>query len=409
MKKLLLLAGLLLALLPAAASAAPDAPVLAKYYAWFDENTWGNGTLTDQPAQTYRSADRGAIERQVDQAKGAGIDGFELNWWGPDNPTDNNLATLLDVAGAKGFKVTVDVDLNSPFLTSRGDVANALSYLKKYHGHPAWFRVDGRPVVSFYGIRKYGVGDWANIRAASGNGDALWIGEGDQFGYLQAFDGIHPYSVAWSPNPSAQLASYASRTRAYPGKHWVATVMPGYNDTRLGRSNGFAVDRRGGDYYRNLWNGAIATKPTFIVITSWNEWPEGSHIEPSKGYGDLYLAITREKAAEFAGQHVAPPPSSLPTSAAGRSLAPGAAGAGCRFQLGFAALRGAIPGVVGGCVEDEHHNPENGDALQKTTGGLLVWRKSDNFTAFTDGHRSWVAGPFGVQSRLNSERFAWER
>src|SRR5687767_3612761 len=353
MKKLLFLAGLLLALLPAAASAAPEAPVLAKYYAWFDENTWGNGTLTDQPAQAYRSADRGAIERQVDQAKSAGIDGFELNWWGPDNPTDSNLATLLDVAQKKGFKVTVDVDLNSPFMTNTGDVTNAMSYLKKYYGHPAWFRVDGRPVVSFYGIRKYPVATWGQIRAASGNGDALWIGEGDIFGYLQVFDGIHPYSVAWSPNPAAQLASYASRTRAYAGKHWVATVMPGYNDTRLGRSDGFAVDRRGGDYYRNLWNGAIATKPTFIVITSWNEWPEGSHIEPSKGYGDLYLAITREKAAEFAGQHVAPPPSSLPTSAAGRSLAPGAAGAGCRFQLGFAALRGAIPGVVGGCVEDE--------------------------------------------------------
>jgi hypothetical protein len=92
-----------------------------------------------------------------------------------------------------------------------------------------------------------------------------------------------------------------------------------------------------------------------------------------------------------------------------RTSAPATSAPGCRFQLGFAALRGAIPGVVGGCTEDEHHNPANGDALQKTTGGLLVWRKSDNFTAFTDGHRSWVAGPFGVQSRLNSERFAWEK
>jgi glucose/arabinose dehydrogenase len=81
----------------------------------------------------------------------------------------------------------------------------------------------------------------------------------------------------------------------------------------------------------------------------------------------------------------------------------------CRFQLGFAALQSQISSIVGTCLEDEHHNPENGDALQKTTGGLLVWRKSDNFTAFTDGHRSWVAGPYGVQSRLNGERFPWEK
>ena len=93
-------------------------------------------------------------------------------------------------------------------------------------------------------------------------------------------------------------------------------------------------------------------------------------------------------------------------------LSPGARAAvaqSCRFTLGFKALHDLAPVVVGECLEDEHHNPENGDALQKTTGGLLVWRKRDNFTAFTDGHRSWVAGPYGVQSRLNTERFAWER
>lgn len=81
---------------------------------------------------------------------------------------------------------------------------------------------------------------------------------------------------------------------------------------------------------------------------------------------------------------------------------------GCAFTLGFKALRDQIPGVVGACLEDVHHNPANGDGLQRTAGGLLVWRKADNFTAFTDGHRSWVNGPYGVQARLNSERFAWE-
>jgi uncharacterized protein YkwD len=93
--------------------------------------------------------------------------------------------------------------------------------------------------------------------------------------------------------------------------------------------------------------------------------------------------------------------------AAARSVAPSASG--CGFTLGFRALRDHIPGLVGGCLENEHHNPENGDGLQRTTGGLLVWRKADNFTAFTNGHRTWVAGPYGVQSRLNSERFFWER
>ena len=87
---------------------------------------------------------------------------------------------------------------------------------------------------------------------------------------------------------------------------------------------------------------------------------------------------------------------------------PAAAQSSCRFQLGFAALRAEIPGVVGDCLEDERHDGGNGDALQRTTGGLLVWRKADNWTAFTDGHRTWVNGPFGLQERLNTERFPWE-
>jgi hypothetical protein len=78
------------------------------------------------------------------------------------------------------------------------------------------------------------------------------------------------------------------------------------------------------------------------------------------------------------------------------------------YKLGFKALADQIPGVVGIPLEDEHHNPLNGDALQRTSKGLMVWRKADNQTLFTNGHMSWVNGPLGLQSRLNSERFDWE-
>ncbi|HLE81582.1 MAG TPA: hypothetical protein VJA25_09845, partial [Dehalococcoidia bacterium] len=66
--------------------------------------------------------------------------------------------------------------------------------------------------------------------------------------------------------------------------------------------------------------------------------------------------------------------------------------ADCTFVLGFQAIHDTIPEVVGDCRVDQHYNPDNGDALQETTGGMLVWRKADNFTAFTDGYRSWVNG-----------------
>ena len=81
----------------------------------------------------------------------------------------------------------------------------------------------------------------------------------------------------------------------------------------------------------------------------------------------------------------------------------------CTFVGGFATLREQVgTQKVGECLEDEHFSAENGDTEQRTTGGLLVWRKADNFTVFTDGGTTWMNGPNGLQSRPNGERFSWE-
>src|SRR5579859_800326 len=81
--------------------------------------------------------------------------------------------------------------------------------------------------------------------------------------------------------------------------------------------------------------------------------------------------------------------------------------ADCQFVLGFQTFNQLAPDVVGPCTSNQTF-AANGDAVQMTTHGMLVWRKSDNFTAFTDGTHTWLNGPNGIQERLNSERFPWE-
>ena len=86
-----------------------------------------------------------------------------------------------------------------------------------------------------------------------------------------------------------------------------------------------------------------------------------------------------------------------------------ASAADCEFVHGFATLRNLIGHeIVGECLENEHYNAI-GDSNQQTTGGLLAWRKVDNWTAFTDGYRTWINGPNGLEQRLNTERFEWEQ
>jgi hypothetical protein len=75
--------------------------------------------------------------------------------------------------------------------------------------------------------------------------------------------------------------------------------------------------------------------------------------------------------------------------------------------MGFGTIANMMGGVAGQPVENEWYEA-NGDGLQRTTAGMMVWRKADNWTAFTNGFMTWVNGPYGLQMRPNTERFPWE-
>ena len=297
-----------------------DRLVLAFYYTWFDEASWSPDRLSDQPLEAYASRDRGVMGRHIDQAKAAGIDAFVVAWYGPNgdtNQTEPNLAALLDEAAARGFKIAVLFETDSPFLGSVDATTGALQHLLGVHAsHPAYLRVDGRPVVFFWRPSIYGVDTWAAIRAQADPGyNAFWVSEGVDTGLLSVFDGHHLYSNTW--NPPADLTAtnqkFAARVDAMSAatganKQWVATVMPGYNDVKIRPDSGFATDREGGAYYERAWQAAIAGGADWVVINSFNEWPEGSYIEPSAAYGDRFLGLTATWSGQFKGGTSAPAP-----------------------------------------------------------------------------------------------------
>lgn len=314
---LLLLVMMLGALLqyPRAANAAPagrppaqsssDRLVLAFYYTWFDESTWSYDTLSDLPAERYVSRDRIVMARHIDQASSAGIDALVVAWYGPDgasNQTEPNLAALLDEAAARGFKIAALFETDSPFLGGVEAATGALQHLLSVHAnHPAYLRVDGRPVVFFWRPGIYGVETWSAIRSqVDPNRSAFWVSEGVDTSLLAVFDGHHLYSNTWNP-PSDLLATnrkFAARADA-AGAVWVATVMPGYNDVKIRPGSGFAQEREGGAYYARSWQAAIDSGADWVIINSFNEWPEGSYIEPSVAFGRQYLDLTATWSSQF--------------------------------------------------------------------------------------------------------------
>lgn len=87
-------------------------------------------------------------------------------------------------------------------------------------------------------------------------------------------------------------------------KIFIPSVGPGYIDTNIRQWNGENTkEREDGKYYERYFDEAKKVNPTIISITSFNEWHEGTQIEPAiikggyKDYGEdseKYLKITKD-------------------------------------------------------------------------------------------------------------------
>lgn len=304
--------------------------VLAFYYTWYGRPErqgrwvhWGSvdpdahdiSQSTHYPALgAYDSHDRQVIDRHIAQAKQHGLTGFIATWWGRGTYDDRAFATLLERAAAQDFKVTVYWE-TAPGKDA-AQVAQAiddLSYvLQRYAESEAFLKVDGKPVLFVYGrvMDQMPLGAWPaifeGVRQRYGRDFAL-IADGYSEAYARLFDGVHTYNICgWVRDQSpdalrrASAASFSSAVQLArsQGKISCLTIIPGYDDTKI-RKPGLKAERQNGETYRVLWDEATRADPDWILITSWNEWHEGSEIEPSWEDGEKYLQLTKPFAERF--------------------------------------------------------------------------------------------------------------
>jgi hypothetical protein len=232
---------------------------------------------------------------------------------------------LLKASAGRNFGVTISPDQAADFtgtLKTPAGMLKALTMIRdRWMGHPNWLKWGGKPVVVFWNPQSFGsVAAWQQLRSQIDPGRAWhWVGEGTDFAYLDVFDSLYYFDITWAANPADAMAGYARRLDAYNRSHgankpFISTVMPGYDDSRI-RGGHVVRDRANGDYYRRAWQTAIDRNAQAVIITSFNEWFEGTQIEPSQRYGNLYLDLTREQAARYKGAGSAPAPRPAPAPA----------------------------------------------------------------------------------------------
>jgi len=322
--------------------------VLAFYYPWYGnrltggDRHWGRYSWGHAEAAThfpllgpYSSLDPRVVRTHIELAKCYGVDGFIVSWWGVGSYEDKAFAQILSIAEGEGFRVTVYYESKRGL--SVEDAASELSYiLVKYSRHPAFLKLGGKPVIFVYAADypEGGVEYWRRVlgEAEERSGvDALFIADTRDANMLSVFDGLHTYfllDVYKSPlqlfsNLSVMTRVYATReelsSHSRRPRLWVATVMPGFNSTK---ADGPRYSRLGGDVYKSFWLAASSTEPDMVAIISWNEWHEGTEIEPSLEYGFKYLALTKSFAEKYKGSTASCPDSYLEASG-GRLVAHG--------------------------------------------------------------------------------------
>ncbi len=266
----------------------------------------------------YDSLDPQVIAQHCTWAREAGLDGLIASWWGRGGREDAVLTPLLAACENAGLHATIyyeTVPRDASGIPSATAAADDILYLlNQYGSHPAWLKARSKPVVFIYAraIDELGRMGWLDvitrIQRHYPPGAAL-IGDDLSRQAAGIFDGIHTYNTAgmlrgkrapaleaWAGEKFPEWVQLADRA----GKISALTLIPGYDDTQLpDRTPGLCVERYDGDLYRVQWEQALAARPDWILITSFNEWHEGSEIEPSLECGDKYLRLTAQYAQRF--------------------------------------------------------------------------------------------------------------
>jgi hypothetical protein len=217
----------------------------------------------------YSSLDPSVLAAQAAEMRAAGVDEVVTSWWGRGDFEDKGLPLVMRAVTGAALRLAVHLE---PYRgRSPATVAGDLAYLR------------GLGINDFYlyAIEDRPAAEWAAV--VSGFPESRFLAEtGSLFSMAAAgFDGIYTYDpVRYGP---AELAAACGAARAHR-LLCSPSVAPGYTATRAKPSDARVVDPDAGRRYDAMWAAAMTAGADVVSITSYNEWHEGTQIEPARPY-----------------------------------------------------------------------------------------------------------------------------
>lgn len=318
--------------------------VLAHYMPWYvadrDARTWGwHWTMNAfDPNEVrdgkrniashfypligpYDSGNKDVLEYHLLLMKLSGIDGVIVDWYGLQDFRDyatlhRNTEALLDQADRFGMKVAVcyEDQTITPLLEAGKvaanrrvrHVADEIRWLEKnWFGRPCYVRLDDRPVLLSFGQSGLSNEEWSEVLSQV-EPLAYFSEHLRRDAAVGAFD--------W-PIPQQGLAAvHLFCKRSADWKHVIPVVFPRFIDVyakaKVSDSYGRIEDDEGKTFRESL-TAAWSVSTGIIQIATWNDWGEGTAVEPSREFAYRDLEVLQASRRARGGSRATAQPADL--------------------------------------------------------------------------------------------------
>ncbi|MCF8265875.1 MAG: glycoside hydrolase family 99-like domain-containing protein [Melioribacteraceae bacterium] len=265
----------------------------------------------------YDSQDPLLLEYQVLLMKLSGIDGVIVDWYGIEDYNDYKILNestnaLFEYIKSANLEFSICYEDQSikhmvnagrfPASQAVSKAQEVMSYMQtNWFNDPAYAKLNGNPLLMIFGPQYFNSSsEWTNIFSVLDN-EPVFITLDNRLAPVA--EGAYPWPPMWkSENGVLSRSSLQVYLNDFYSKSasWdflISSAFPGFHDiyeeAGLHDSYGY-LDAEDGEIFQLTLDQAVSRNPDVIQIVTWNDYGEGTIVEPTIEFGTKYLEMIQQ-------------------------------------------------------------------------------------------------------------------